>query len=120
MQTPSNADIAGNANIIGNDNRLNTYNIISAIPDMLPEPQDSLTSTRPDYVTVAILGVFIAFCVVVIVAPVLLYQYSARSPAMIELTGLILTLSSAMSGVTGLLGVIVGYRIRDRTYGRLR
>jgi hypothetical protein len=67
---------------------------------------------RRDWLFYGILAMFVVFCLVMLVSPFWLYEYSSRSPSSVEIQTLILTESSIMSGITGLLGVLIGSRIR--------
>jgi len=86
---------------------------IFALPDRLPPSEErSQPASRFDWLTYTLIGIFGLFCLAAIIGPILLFEYSSRAPGMGEVQNWMLTLSSVMSGVIGLLGVLVGYRIR--------
>lgn len=86
---------------------------IFAIPNRLPPPGEYPQPTsRFDWLRYSLIGAFGFFCLVAIIGPLVLFEYSSRAPGMGEVQNWMLTLSSVMSGLTGLLGVLVGYRIR--------
>lgn len=119
MENANTTEIRGSANVIGDHSQsiAPSQQVTVNIPDLLARfetDKSPVGAHSPwDRVTVSILAVFVLFCVVAVFAPFLLYEYSARTPAMQDVQDLVLTLSGAMSGMTGLVGVLVGHRIRD-------
>lgn len=119
MEGANAIEIRGSANVTGDHSQsiAPSQQVTVNIPDLLArfetDKSPSGASSAWDRVTVSILAVFVLFCVVAMFAPFLLYEYSARTPAMQDVQDLVLTLSGAMSGITGLVGVLVGHRMRD-------
>lgn len=119
-------DIEGSGNIIGDHsqsitqsvtldtepirqltNRLEeTTNVIAVLSNKLG---GQVVLPRRDWAAYVILFVFVVFCLAIIFSPLWL---SPQLPNSSDAQNLILTISSAMSGVTGLLGVLVGGRTR--------
>lgn len=122
--------VTGNGNVVGNESQSVVQKseghaptamasvVITGVPDKLPAPGvPELASPTRDWITYVLTGIFAAFCLATIISPLTLFEYSTRAPAVEDITHLLASLSSAMSGVTGLIGVLVGYRIRDRRQG---
>jgi len=120
MESSGSKFISGDGNIIGDGSQsqvqkveaLGPTYVITSLSNRLSASDEA--ELHRDWVTYALSGVFVILCLAAVFAPLILYEYSARTPAMQDIRDLVLTLSSAMSGVTGLIGVLVGYRIRDR------
>ena len=87
---------------------------INYIPPRLPSVEErKRLAWHFDWVTYVLIGLFGLFCIATVVGPFLLFEYSSRALGVGDVQNWILTLASIMSGLTGLLGVLVGYRIRD-------
>lgn len=108
---------------IGNTQGNNNVTIIAITDRLVPSDikPDNLVSTikdhlnglekRPPYewTTITVLIAFGAYCVLLLTTPFLL---SSRGIAIADIQSMTLAVASAMSGITGLLGVILGGRMR--------
>jgi|Deesub1362B_J571_1020462.scaffolds.fasta_scaffold02417_6 hypothetical protein len=101
--------ISGLGNVIG-DNSRSTTNVIAILTNRLGDGTENPTENpRRDWAAYVVLFVFVVFCLAVIFSPLWLYP---RLPSSSDAQHLVLTISSAMSGVTGLLGVMIGRHTR--------
>lgn len=125
-EVPEDYSIQGNGTVIGDhsqsivqsvvvdtDNIRHLSNRLDATTKEIASLSDRLSTQmglpKRDWATYAVLLVFVVFCLAIVFSPLWLYpRFSSSS----DVQNLILSISSAMSGVTGLLGVLIGNRTR--------
>ena len=117
MDNPE-TSIKGDANIIGDHNLAINQQFINALPNFLAQleetPPRQHTRLLLDRLSVLLITAFVLFCLAAVTGPLLLFEYSGRSLLAEDIQDLIVASSSAMSGLTALVGVLLGYHIRDR------
>jgi hypothetical protein len=109
---------------IGNTEGNNNTTIIAIIPDNLTPSginpdnlvasiKDRLNSLekkpRYEWIPITVMLAFGAYCVLLLASPLLL---TLKGVAIADIQSITLVVASAMSGITGLLGVILGGRIK--------
>ena len=109
---------------IGNTEGNNNTTIIAIIPDNLTPSginpdnlvasiKDRLNSLekkpRYEWIPITVMLAFGAYCVLLLASPLLL---TLKGVAIADIQSITLVVASAMSGTTGLLGVILGGRIK--------
>ena len=120
QETKPSTDIKGDSNVVGDRNVVLSLEPLSQFTNKLQETTlvlstitkrlDSQNQPSKRNSTIYVIPfVFVVFCVAIISSPFWIRPFVSSS---MEIQSLVLTISSAMSGVTGLLGVLVGNQTR--------